>query len=107
MRPRRRFFGLCRPPSGLYHQASRVRVWEKWELGMQRESPAKIEAPRKRQALVVDDHSSVRMALRMVINGEPDMAVCGEVEDAGPALAAVEQRCPDILIVDIALKASH
>lgn len=47
------------------------------------------------------------MALRMVINGEPDMVVCGEVEDAGPALAAVEQRGPDLMIVDIALKGSH
>ncbi len=74
---------------------------------MQREESAKSEVPRKRQALVVDDHPSVRMALRMVINGQADMVVCGEVEDAGPALAAVEQLCPDIMIVDIALKRSH
>ena len=74
---------------------------------MHREQLAKLEAPRKRQVLVVDDHPSVRMALRMVINGEPDMVVCGEAEDARPALAAVEQMCPDIVIVDIALKGSH
>jgi len=74
---------------------------------MQGEKPAKVEAQRKRQALVVDDHSSVRMSLRMVINGEPDMVVCGEAEDAQPALAAVERLCPDIMIADIALKGSH
>ena len=74
---------------------------------MQRENPAELEAPHKRQALVVDDHPSVRMALRMVINGEPDMVVCGEAEDAQPALALVEQLCPDIVIADIALKKSH
>ena len=47
------------------------------------------------------------MSLRFVINGEPDMVVCGEAEDAQPALAMVEQLCPDIVIVDIALKSSH
>jgi len=74
---------------------------------MQREGPAEFEAPRKRQVLIVDDHPSVRMALRMLINGEPDLVVCGEVEDAQPALEMVEQLCPDIVIADIALKRSH
>ncbi|HUJ10485.1 MAG TPA: response regulator transcription factor [Verrucomicrobiae bacterium] len=73
---------------------------------MERESPGS-SAPRKRQVLVVDDHTSVRMSLRFVINGEPDMVVCGEAEDAQPALAMAEQTCPDIAIVDIALKKSH
>jgi DNA-binding NarL/FixJ family response regulator len=68
------------------------------------ENPA---VARKRAVLVVDDHPSARMALRFVINGEPDMAVCGETEDAQPALAMAEQLCPDIVIVDIALKSSH
>jgi DNA-binding NarL/FixJ family response regulator len=74
---------------------------------MHTETPAKFEVPQKRQALIVDDHPSVQMALRMVINGEPDMVVCGVAEDAQPALAMTEQLCPDILIVDIALKRSH
>ena len=74
---------------------------------MEHEGLAKVEAPGKRRALIVDDHPSVRMSLRFVINGEPDMVVCGEAEDAQPALAMVEQLCPDIVIVDIALKSSH
>ena len=74
---------------------------------MERETPPKFAGPRKRQALIVDDNPSVQMALRMVINGEPDMVVCGEAEDAQPALAMVEQLCPDIVIADIALKRSH
>jgi DNA-binding NarL/FixJ family response regulator len=68
---------------------------------------AELEAPCKRQALIVDDHPSVRMALRMVINGEPDIVVCGEAEDAQPALEMAERLCPDIVIADIALKRSH
>jgi DNA-binding NarL/FixJ family response regulator len=74
---------------------------------MEREGLAKVEATDKWQALVVDDHTSVRMALRLVINGEPDMVVCGEAEDGLPALTLIEQLCPDIAIVDIALKGSH
>lgn len=74
---------------------------------MDEKQAAGSEAPRKRRVLVVDDHSSVRMSLRMVINGEPDMTVCAEVEDARPALEAAEQLSPDIVIADIALKASH
>jgi len=66
-----------------------------------------LEAPRKRQVFVVDDHPSVRMSLRFVVNGEPDMAVCGEADDAQPALAMIEQLHPDIVVIDIALKASH
>ena len=68
---------------------------------------AGLEVPRKRQALVVDDHPSVRMSLRFLIDGEPDMVVCGEAEDVQPAMAMTEQLCPDIMIVDIALKTSH
>ena len=48
---------------------------------MEHEGLANVEAPGKRRALIVDDHPSVRMALRFVINGEPDMVVCGDVQD--------------------------
>lgn len=74
---------------------------------MEREQLAKLSAPRLWRVLVVDDHSCVRMSLRAVINGEPDLLVCGEAEDARSALAAVEQLSPDLAIVDIALKGSH
>ncbi|MEI6083705.1 MAG: response regulator transcription factor [Verrucomicrobiota bacterium] len=74
---------------------------------MEREGLAKLAEVRKRRALLVDDHSSVRMALRMVISGTSDMVVCGEAEDAAPALALIEQLDPDIVIADIALKQSH
>ncbi|MGA2255287.1 MAG: response regulator transcription factor [Thermoguttaceae bacterium] len=74
---------------------------------MQGDAPARFDGSQKWQALIVDDHPSVRMSLRFVIGGEPDMVVCGEAEDAQPALAMVEQMCPDIVVVDIALKRSH
>ena len=67
----------------------------------------RLESPRTWRVLLVDDHSSVRMSLRFVINGEPDMVVCGEFGEARPALEAVEQVSPDIVIADIGLKDSH
>jgi DNA-binding NarL/FixJ family response regulator len=66
-----------------------------------------LEVPRKRAVLVVDDHDSIRMSLRFLINGQPDLIVCGEADDAKPALAMAEQLCPEIVIVDIALRSSH
>jgi DNA-binding NarL/FixJ family response regulator len=74
---------------------------------MEREGLAGHDASHKRDVLVVDDHTSVRMSLRFVINGEPDMIVCGEAEDSQPALVMVERLCPNLVIIDIALKSSH
>ncbi len=54
----------------------------KGALGMEPEVSERLDAPRKRRAVVVDDHPSVRMSLRFVINGEPDLVVCGEADDA-------------------------
>jgi len=64
-------------------------------------------AGRKQRVLVVDDHPCVQMALRMIINGEPDWEVCGVEVDAKPALAAVEKLKPDLVIVDLMLPGSH
>jgi DNA-binding NarL/FixJ family response regulator len=52
---------------------------------------------------VVDDHPIVRQGLTLLINREPDLAVCGEAEDAHTAIQSVPTVKPDILIVDISL----
>jgi len=72
-----------------------------------RDACATSGAPRKQRVLVVDDHPCVQMALRMIINGEPDWEVCGVEVDAKPALAAVEKLKPDLVIVDLMLPGSH
>ena len=59
---------------------------------------------RKRAVLVVDDHPLLRQGLVMLINREPDLIVCGEVEEASAAMTAIAKATPDILIVDISLK---
>ncbi len=58
---------------------------------------------KKRQVFVVDDHPIVRQGLALLINQEPDLAVCGEAEDAQSALQMLAAARPDILVVDISL----
>lgn len=57
--------------------------------------------------LIVDDHPIVRDGLNLRISAEVDLEVCGEAESVAQALERVAETNPDLLIVDIALKASH
>lgn len=68
--------------------------------------PAK-PAEKKISVFLVDDHPLVRQGLGQVINAEPDMAVCGEAEDAPRALHAIETKNPDLVIVDISLRGNN
>lgn len=52
----------------------------------------------------MDDHAIVRQGLLQVIDREPDLAVCGEAEDAQQAVEVLEATRPDLAIVDVSLK---
>jgi DNA-binding NarL/FixJ family response regulator len=56
--------------------------------------------------LIVDDHPVVRRGLRMLIDDEPDLFVCGEAGDADEAIRALDAKKPDLVIVDLSLKES-
>lgn len=58
----------------------------------------------KHKVFIVDDHPIVREGLAQMIRREPDLAVCGEAEDAQAALHMINALKPDILIVDISLQ---
>src|SRR5271156_772099 len=58
---------------------------------------------RKKTVFVVDDHPLLRQGLALMINREPDLAVCGEAEEAQAAMKAIAAKPPDILIADISL----
>jgi len=60
-------------------------------------------ASSKSKVFLVDDHPIVRQGLTLLINREPDLAVCGEAEEAGPALQQIEALKPDIVLLDISL----
>jgi DNA-binding NarL/FixJ family response regulator len=60
----------------------------------------------KTKVLIVDDHPIVRNGLKMLIQQQPDIIVCGEAEDAHKALDIVESKVPDVVIIDISLKST-
>jgi DNA-binding NarL/FixJ family response regulator len=57
----------------------------------------------KRTILLVEDHPMTLMGLKMMIQGEADLSVCGEATNAGEALDASIQLKPDLVITDITL----
>ena len=60
-----------------------------------------------RNVLIVDDHPVVREGLRLLIEEQADLVVCGEAEGVGGALTLIRNRKPDLVIVDLSLKDSH
>ncbi len=74
---------------------------------MQNKTPQPVNRKPKTKVLLVDDHPVLRRGLGQLINQEPDMAVCGEAEDAPHAFDAVAQLTPDVVVVDVSLKGSN
>lgn len=72
---------------------------------MAQAKPNRIE-DRRTRILLVDDHAVVRYGIAQLINRQADLVVCGEEEDAGHALGAIEKLKPDLVIADISLKDS-
>lgn len=58
----------------------------------------------KKKVFIVDDHPVVRQGLAAFINGEDDLMVCGDAEDANDAIKKINQLKPNIIIADISLK---
>ncbi len=63
-------------------------------------------AETRARILIVDDHPVVRNGLRMLIDDEPDLIVCGEAGDADEAIRVLDAKKPDLVIVDLSLKGS-
>lgn len=53
------------------------------------------------RVVVVDDEELVRMALRLVIDGEPDLTVVAEAADGNAALRVVDEQRPDVVLMDV------
>jgi DNA-binding NarL/FixJ family response regulator len=82
-----------------------------WRLRFENhfEKGAKMIAKKSRLAskgiriAIVDDHPSVRDGLRMLLDREPGLEVCGEAGSVAEALKLIASESPDISIVDISL----
>lgn len=53
------------------------------------------------RVLIVDDHELVRLALKTVIEEEPDLTVVGEACTADEALIALESAEADVVLLDL------
>ncbi|PKV98258.1 response regulator [Nocardia fluminea] len=53
------------------------------------------------RVVIVDDDQLVRMALRLVIDGEPDLIVVGEAADGDTAITVVDEQRPDVVLMDV------
>ncbi|MFI1964572.1 response regulator [Streptomyces pathocidini] len=53
------------------------------------------------RVVIVDDEQLVRLALRLVIDGEPDLTVVAEAADGDAALTVVDEQRPDVVLMDI------
>lgn len=71
--------------------------------------PAKTATPpsagvKKQRIFLVDDHPITRQGVQVLINGEPDLIVCGEADSAPSAMNLMPKATPDLAIIDISLK---
>jgi DNA-binding NarL/FixJ family response regulator len=66
-----------------------------------------VGARKRAKVLIVDDHPVVRYGLLQMLSNEPDFEVCGEAASAQEALALVDQRRPDVAVVDISLRGTN
>jgi DNA-binding NarL/FixJ family response regulator len=62
-----------------------------------------MSKPNKARLLLVDDHVVVRDGLTRLIEGEPDLTVCGEAASAEEAVDRALKLKPNLAIVDISL----
>jgi DNA-binding NarL/FixJ family response regulator len=55
------------------------------------------------RVLLVDDHAVMRMGLRLLLEGQPDLLVVGEAATSAEALAAATCVAPDVIVLDLDL----
>jgi len=58
----------------------------------------------KKRIVLVEDHPIVRQGFTQLINQENDLAVVGEAWDMRTTLEEIEQKKPDIALIDLSLK---
>ncbi len=57
-----------------------------------------------RRILIVDDHPIVRQGMRLMIDAEPDLQICGEAQTEQEARRLVRALQPDAIVVDLSLE---
>jgi len=60
-------------------------------------------AVNKTSILIIDDHSLLRSGLKLLLGGQPDLAVVGEAGDGPTAVQLASVSKPDVILLDITL----
>lgn len=55
----------------------------------------------KIRVLIADDHAVLRLGLRILINGQPDMELCDEASNGAEAIEMYRRSIPDIVLIDV------
>jgi DNA-binding NarL/FixJ family response regulator len=55
---------------------------------------------KRMRVLIADKETQVRSALRLLLEHEEGMTVVGEADNSTDVLAAVQQACPDMVLLD-------
>lgn len=58
---------------------------------------------KKLRIMLADDHETVREGLRLIINSQDDMEVCGEVSNGRAAIITAQELQPDVLVMDVTM----
>lgn len=61
----------------------------------------------KTRVYVVDDEPAVRKGLKLLINRQPDLEVCGDADRSPAALKQILSLRPDLVILDLTLKENN
>ena len=62
---------------------------------------AEVTDPAPIRVLIVDDHSVVRMGLKMFFDHQPDIEVVGEAADGSEGVAMARRLEPDVVLMDL------
>ena len=57
----------------------------------------------RRRVMIVDDHPVVRQGIKLMIDAEPDLVICGEADSEQQARRMLRELKPDALVVDLSL----
>ena len=55
----------------------------------------------KIKVLIADDHLVLRLGLRILVEGQTDMELCGEASNGVEAVSLYRETTPDVLLMDI------
>lgn len=57
----------------------------------------------KLRIMLAEDHETVREGIRLIINAQADLEVCGEADNGRAAVERAEKLQPDVIIMDITM----